>query len=129
MKIDDYKNLEEIISKEDFQNMIMQLIINREEYDVEILIEILETLSEKYVKFRDNILSCNQVDIINDLLILSTNFSNLSRMQILISILFNFRIDKYYDYLNKHKDTIVNIEVKNEVFESLIEYQPSKNYK
>jgi hypothetical protein len=129
MKIDDYKNLEEIISKEDFQNMIMQLIINREEYDVEILIEILETLSEKYVKFRDNILSCNQVDIINDLLILSTNFSNLSRMQILISILFNFRIDKYYDYINKHKDTIVNIEVKNEVFESLIEYQSSKNYK
>ena len=129
MKIDDYKNLEEIISKEDFQNMIMQLIINREEYDVDILIEILETLSEKYVKFRDNILSCNQVDIINDLLILSTNFSNLSRMQILISILFNFRIDKYYDYLNKHKDTIVNIEVKNEVFESLIEYQSSKNYK
>ncbi len=129
MKIDDYKNLEEVISKEDFQNMIMQLIISREKYDVDTLIEVLETLSEKYVKFRENILSCNQLEIINDLLILSTNFSNLSRMQILISILFNFRIDKYYDYLKKHKDTIVSVEVKNEIFESLIEYESSKNYK
>ncbi len=127
MIIDNYGNLEEIISKENFQNMLMQLIDNKEKYEVDKLIEILETLSEKYVKFHENILSTNQVNSINNLLIQLTDFTNFSRMQILIGILFNFRIDKYYDYLTKYRNTIIHLDVKNEIIDSLIEYESSKN--
>ncbi|MEO5942434.1 MAG: hypothetical protein ABIP30_10000 [Ferruginibacter sp.] len=125
MGLDNHENWKEVISKEDFHLILHQFLNKKNESEKSL--ETLETISEKYTKFYENILTKEEVESINVLLIKFTDFGNLNRMETLTALLFNFKINEYYDYLLKHYFTIINQKVKKEISDTLSEYKSLMN--
>ena len=124
MKLDEYESWNEVISKEQFSFLINELILKENNYSNSEILERLEILSEKYLKFYDlDYLTKIQRQNVNKILIKLTDFSNLTTIEELIGVLFNLKIDEYYHYLKRHSDTIISKQVEKEVFESLKEYE------
>ena len=124
MKIDNYKNWKEVLSEDEFHSILKELIKKKDNYSQFSLLEILNLLSEKFLLFYGvTKLTNEEKTFINSILIELTNFSNLSITEELIGILFNFRLDGYYFYLKDHLHLIRNDEVKNELLDSLKEYE------
>lgn len=119
----DINNLPEVISEEDFHNLIEQVIKKKASYKNSDLINYVDILGEKYEKFYDaSVLTQEESDGIFEILKHATDFSNISLIEKLVGILFQFRIDKYANYLKSHLSTINSEAVNNEVKDSLREY-------
>jgi hypothetical protein len=123
MDLNNYKEWDETLSKNDFQFLFKQLFEYKEKYEDELLIEMLCALSDRYTKFYDDLLQPDQKSLINALLIELTDLTNLNRMLDLVNIMFNFKIDMYCEYLDKNYDKIISESVKKEVLEALKEYK------
>ena len=129
MELDKYKDWKEVISTEEFNSLINELIISQNKFSNSDLIELLNLLSEKYLLFYKTCeLTMNQKIEINKILIKLTNFSNLIITEDLIGILFNFRLDAYFLFLREKCNTIKLDEVRNEVINSLSEYGDTPNW-
>jgi len=125
MKLEQFRELNEVISQEHFFVLLNIFFIDKNLFESSEQVEVLEILSEKYSKFNSNILNVEQENKIKQILIELSDFANLERIEILIRILFNFQNNEYYDYLEKHKNSIIHSGVKKEVFEALEEYRDS----
>lgn len=124
MKLEDYKYWNEVLSEDEFHNLLNELIIENDKYSKTTLLEIVNLLSEKYLLFYGTTkLTNKEKDYINSTLIKFTNFSDLSTTEDLIGILFNFRLHSYYLFLKNNIYLIKKDEVRKEVLNSLKEYE------
>lgn len=128
MKIENYKNWQEVISIEEFESYINELVIKQKSFSNSILLEIVTLLSEKYLLFYGLCkLTLEQKIEINKILINLTDFSSLEITEDLIGVLFNFRLDNYYSFLKEEYKAIKLDEVRREVIDALNEYEKIGN--
>lgn len=124
MKLNIYRDLEELITEKEFNFFLNNFILNEDNYSNYEKIEILDILSDKFSKFYNtHILTETQKNQLINSLILLTDFSKLDIMQDLIGILFNFRLNEYYLYLKNHCNSIIHKKVQIELLDSLAEYE------
>lgn len=127
MKLHDFKNWKEVLSDEEFHSILKELINKKDNFPKFSLLEIMNTLSEKYLLFYGTTeLTIEEKTFINSILIEITDFSNLSITEDLIGILFNFRLDCYYSFLKNNLHLVINDEVRDELLNSLREYEQCK---
>jgi hypothetical protein len=123
MKIENYKDWKELLSEDEFHHILNELIKKKDHFPRSSLLEIINSLSEKYLLFYGATeLTIKEKTFINSILIEITDFSDLSITEELIGVLFNFRLDGYYYYLKNHVHLVKNEEVKHELLNSLKEY-------
>lgn len=124
MKLEDYRNWNEVISENEFSHYLTELYKNKDVLSREIFLEILEILGDKYSKFYGTLKLTNvEKESINLTLLEFTNFYDLRLMEELIGRMFDFRLDYYYYYLKKNVNSIKLDEIKNEVLNALKEYE------
>ncbi len=123
----DINRLPETISKENFLFLYANLMQQKNNLSKNTVIQYLNILGEKFEKFYDvNTLNYIEKDEIHKLLKEYTDFDELNLMEDLIGIMFQFRIDKYADYLQCHLNEIESKSVYNEVYDAGNEYNLSR---
>ncbi|UTN04885.1 hypothetical protein L0669_03060 [Flavobacterium bizetiae] len=128
MELEEFRKLDEVITQNQFHPLLDLFLVEKNNFKSLEQIEILNILSEKYSKFYSNILNEEQENKIYQLLIDLTDFGDLERMEIVTGILFNFQNNSFYNYLDRHKDTIIHILVKKEVIKTLADYRKDFNH-
>jgi hypothetical protein len=124
MNLENYKNLKEVISENEFKYYLAELFKNKNIYSTEVLLDIVDVLGDKYGKFYRSLkLSKEEKKNLSLILFDLTNFSNLILIEDLIGAMFNFNLDDYYFFLKNNINSIKIDEIKNEVFDSLKEYE------
>ena len=130
MNLEKFSNLTEVITIEEFNLLLDYFIDNKKNYNSIESIEILEILGEKYSKFYGTYcLSKRQKSCLLEILIALTDFSNLDTLQSLTFILYSFEIKEFFHYLKKHINTIINENVRNDLIDSLNEYEKMETAK
>lgn len=119
----DINTLPEIISRENYLFLLNDLLKNTCNLSKYTVLRHLDTLGDKLDKFENNVLCKNQKDIIYMLMLEYTDFNSLDLMENLNGIMFQFRIDKYVEYLKVNIDSIRSEKVYAEVFEAINEYE------
>ena len=123
MKLD-INNLTEVISKDDFHNLLNNIFKNKTLYSNSDLINYLDILGEKYGKFYDdNELTILEAENIHEILKEVSDFNRIDIMEQLVCILFKFRIDNYANFLKKELNSIKSEVVYNEINDALNEYE------
>lgn len=124
MNLEDYINWNEVISENEFSYYLAELFKNKNIYSTEVLLDIIDILGDKYGKFYGSLkLSKEEKENLSLILFDLTNFSNLTLIEDLIGAMFNFNLDDYYFFLKNNINSIKLDEVRNEVFDSLKEYE------
>ncbi len=124
MNLEDYINWNEVISENEFRYYLSELFKNKNKYSSEVLLDIIDILGDKYGKFYGSLkLSKEEKENLSRILFDLTNFSNLTLIEDLIGAMFNFNLDDYYFFLKNNINSIELDEVRNEVFDSLKEYE------
>ena len=117
------KDLPEVVSKEHFISLLDDLLKNRNNFSKDTFIKYLELLGEKYEKFYDtNIISEITLAELYRTLKEYTELDKLNLMKNLVGIMFQFRVDKYADFLSRHLNLIKLEDVYNEIYDALKEY-------
>lgn len=119
----DINTLPEIISRENYLFLLNDLLKNACNLSKYTVLRHLDTLGDKLDKFENNVLCKNEKDIIYTLMLEYTDFNSLDLMENLNGIMFQFRIDKYVEYLKVNIDSIRSEKVYAEVFDAINEYE------
>lgn len=124
MLINKINNLCEVITKDEFHNLMNQLILEHKNLSVEDVFKCLDILGEKFQKFYDsNELHNEESNFLVETLIKLSDFENYTRTESLVSIMFSFRLEKYFLHLVEIVNTnILNERVKQELVEAIAEY-------
>jgi hypothetical protein len=119
----DINNLPELISKQKF-HLILEDVLNRQNnLSSDIVIQYLIILGERFEKFYDiNELTIKEKKDIYAVLKVYTDFNRLDIVEDLINIMFQFRIDKYIDYLKRNLKSVKRKEVYDEIYDAISEY-------
>lgn len=120
-----FQFLSEVISEEYFHSLFTELIKESPNLTEKKQIELLEILGEKFAKFYNiDKLNENEKSFISDQLIKFTRFSDISRLSELISLMFSFVNNRYYEFLRDSLKTELLIsDVKMEIIESVEEFE------
>lgn len=124
MELENYILWREVITEDELHALLNELTVKKDIFSVQVLLEILEELSERIQKFYGTFdLKNEEKDIVMSVLCDLTDFSNLSTMESLIFVMFGFELDEYCEYLEIKIDFIQDSNVKKEVTRSIKEYR------
>lgn len=117
------EKLPEVISPDEFLQLMDQFNLIRVDCSRDVVLDFLEILGEKFEKFYDlGVLTTYQRDIICSELIKMTDFDDLKVIERLIGVMFQFRVDGYVGYLKENLNRINSLDIRKEVNEALEEY-------
>jgi hypothetical protein len=123
MKLEDYKNWNELISVDEFHKLLKELFENKDKYSKSVFFEIIEELSDKYTSFYGHTkLTKYEYENLHLTFVEFTDFSDFWMTHDLIGNMFNFRLDSYFLFLKNNASSIISEKVKKEVLDSLKEY-------
>ena len=118
----------EVISRDEFHNLMKEIISEEPNISDTELVDYLNILGEKFRLFYDiSELNIGEAIFINTTLKKLTNLSDYTRTTDLLEILFSFRVDEYYMHLTTIKDKyFLSDDVRIEILDALDEYQKYK---
>lgn len=124
MKLEDYKNWNEVILESEFHKYLNELFEKKNKLSRDVFFDILENLGERYSKFYGlSKLTNEEKEVLNSILLEYTNFSDLKQIEELIGTMFDFRLDDYCLFLKNNVLSIKNESIRNEVLNSVEEYE------